>query len=236
MATVTDWKLNNNRYCILGLPRCGSHWLESIISHKLNATVLGEYFHWWSSRYSRFRLDKGYLIPDNERSEIDPFLEMERRRTFLREANPSQAMVARLFMLDNWFWDYEKVAEELLKNGFEFVYLKRDFEDQLISYYFSKEENKWSRSLFENELTVDIEKLKKYVFSFCKFRKDGESWLKNIPHTVIEYESLSSNQEEAGGNFKMMPEDPYKLIKNKDQVKEIFTVFYPRVQKLLEEV
>jgi hypothetical protein len=235
MAEFTYRQLNNHRYCIIGQPRCGSHWLESIIFNNLNGPnklKLGEFLSWWSASYSSFTVSNNLLLSNSYSTEVDNIKEMYRRRDMLKHIDPSQPLVARLFMIDNWFWDYTDIAKVFSENNFNFVYLSRDLEPQIISYYITKEKNKWSKYKFENLVFVDISILKRYIFNFVQHKLQGEKWLDTIPHEVIDYDSLlkcNVPEQITDGYFKQMPYNPYDIIINKDEVKQTFIDYYPLV-------
>jgi hypothetical protein len=229
--------LTHHRYCIVGQPRCGSHHFESYIYNTLiknsNATKLGEYLHWWSGRFSRFKLENGNIIKTSVDKEVDLLAEFQQRIEMLKQNNVDQPLVARLFFVDNMLVNFKSLAELYANANFKFIYIKRDLEQQIISWYFSKDESKWSLSLFENQKIVDIELLKEYVLEYVKNQYYGEQWLTNIQHDCIDYKDLSDYPSE---HFKMMPNDPYDLILNKNKVKDVFTNYLPLVQRQLSSL
>ena len=229
--------LTHHRYCIVGQPRCGSHHVESYIYNTFiknsNATKLGEYLHWWSGRFSRFKLANGNIIKTSVDKEVDLLAEFQQRIEMLKQNNVDQPLVARLFFVDNMLVNFKSLAELYANANFKFIYIKRDLEQQIISWYFSKDESKWSLSLFENQKIVDIELLKEYVLEYVKNQYYGERWLTNIQHDCIDYDDLSDYPSE---HFKMMPNDPYNLIINKDEVKDVFINYLPLVQRQLSSL
>lgn len=227
-------QFENKRYCIIGQPRCGSHWLAAALSKQNNALDIGEYFHWWTAKYARYKLQNTRLMRASIIGEADGFAEMQRRADMLTHTDPMQPLVSRMFLLDINIWNYQETYERFRQSGFEFIYLYRQLEPQIISYYFCKHFSKWSLHKFNNTITVDISILKKYMFTYVQYIIEGERWLKTIPHTAIAYESLNINEK--NDNIKMMPEDPYVLISNKAEVKEIFDHHLPKLFTLLSSI
>lgn len=219
-------QFRNKRYCIIGQPRCGSHWLAAAIAKQNKALDIGEYFHWWTARYSRYTLNDHYISRAPVIGEVDGFGEMYRRKDIL-SFSTEQPLVARMFILDAMVWNYTEIYELFRENNFEFIYLHRQLEPQIISYYFCKHFSKWSLHKFNEPMLIDIPTLKNYVFTYTRYAVEGERWLKDIPHTAIAYESL--NIVEPNDNIKMMPEDPYELILNKAEVKEVFDHYMPKL-------
>ena len=230
--------ITHHRYCIIGQPRCGSHHLESYIYNQLsvnnhNTIKIGEFLHWWSSRFSRFKLDNGTIINVPVGDPLDYALDHQHRIEMLKNSNKDQPIVARLFFTDNLLVNFKSLANIYLEAGFKLVYIKRKIDFQIISWYFSKDEKKWSLSIFENKKIIDIDLLKAYIVDYVKDQLYGERWLSTVEHECVDYEELSAY---SSMYFKMMPDDPYSLIINKDEVKEVFTNYLPLVQRQLSSL
>lgn len=227
-----------HRYCILGQPRCGSHHLASILYNQLvrndvTSLDIGEFLHWWSGRFAAYHVDQEQLIKTIQTRDYDPLMEVVKRKKMLEEIKPGQPLVARMFFLDNMLNDFKDLASTYQQAGFKFIYLRRDLEPQIISYYFSKDENIWTKFRFTNQKVVDIAKLKTYVFDFVRYRLYGENWLSTVDHTTVDYKEL---QEIPSDHFKMMTDDPYQLVVNKDEVKQVFTEYLPKVRESLSNL
>lgn len=227
-----------HRYCILGQPRCGSHHLASILYNQLvrndvTALDIGEFLHWWSGRFAVYHIEQNQLIKTLQTTNYDPLVEVAKRQQFLADTRPNQPLVARLFFLDNMLVDFKDLAKTYQQAGFKFVYLKRDLEPQIISYYFSKDENIWTKFKFTNRKVIDIARLKMYILDFVKFRLYGEKWLSTVEHTVVNYEDL---KDQPSDHFKMMTEDPYELVINKDEVRQVFAEYLPKARESLSSL
>ena len=89
------------RYCIIGGPRTGSTWLESLISQPLQSqktfVQLAEFFE-YSKQYS-FKLNKENNLTRSQEPALTNKEELFLNRlTLLRAANIEQPIVMRLFI------------------------------------------------------------------------------------------------------------------------------------------
>lgn len=227
--------LTHHRYCIVGQPRCGSHHLEHIIYQQLlqkdpTAIRLGEFLDWWSSGFSKFEIANGVIYKQKTDGENNALKEFDNRTKILKNVNPTQPLVSRLFFIENMLSSFTDQAKMYQDAGFKFIYLERDLESQIISYCFSIEHRQWSHHIFSNYKTLDINRLKSYIFDFTKNNLYGERWLNTVNYEHVNYESLAPYSSEF---VKQMPIDPYDLVLNKDEVKTIFKTYLPLLKNQL---
>jgi hypothetical protein len=231
--------MNGHRTCVICLPRTGSQLCEILSGEKHSSLKLGEYFENWNrSEYitdndNNIRLKNFASIPSN----FKLFEGFEERLNLLKHTNINQSLTLRIFLMDQYDKDtlYNIIIE--LKNiGFEFITLKRDIKEQLLSYMIARTyvKNVFGINSEINEpVYIDLIKLNKVLThiynSHLLWEKNLSVVLHNIGYQTVRYESIHSDMENIyNTKFKYQSEksikgNPFDLIINKEEVMGFLT-------------
>lgn len=249
------WDLPHHRYAVLGIPRSGSQLFESFIKYSLskkydNVTDLQEIFTAHSPLTHTMYTENG-LIKIKEGSDLyfwNAKKVSHENLEMIRNSDRNQPFTCRIFIHNNNsnynITDSIRYAQEL---DFKFVYINRSFEHTMLSLVFATESFIWNKVKNPNKITVDIYQLKTMLASTYMYLALNKRLLDSmIEYDEVSYEDIvnSANnlsEEErikAYGVFreKQLALDPYEQIVNADEVKEVFAVFYPKVQELVENL
>jgi hypothetical protein len=231
--------MNGHRTCIICLPRSGSQLCEILSGEKHSSLQLGEYFENWNrSEYiadndNNIRLKNFASIPSN----FKLFEGFEERLNLLKHTNINQSLTLRIFLMDQ----YDKgilsnIIVELKNIGFEFITLKRDIKEQLLSYMIARTyvKNVFGINSEINEpVTIDLVKLNTVLThiydSHLLWEKNLSLVLHNIEYQKVNYESIHSDMENIyNTKFKYQGEKsikgyPFDLIINKEEVMSFLT-------------
>lgn len=251
LNTNLPWKLTNNRYAVLGVPRSGTQLLEAFVKYSLtkkhsNVADLQEIFTVQACLVNSLHLRDGLLsIEQAEPVKFENMLNVSKSRLdLLKQASPDQALTCRVF-LDNRMSSLSFVdGITLLKDlGFEFIYIKRSFEHKILSGVFAKESFIFNRTKNNMRLTVDIPELKSFIIARYLLETHHLALMESlIEYHTVDYDTLVSKadllddaeREQAFGIFreKQLSLDPYDQIENADEVRQVFAEFYPKLQAL----
>jgi len=232
-----------HRTCIICLPRSGSQLCEILIAEvKANNTRgrrrLGEYFENWNgSEY--ILIDNNFLFQTSFKAVKSPLQiaeNFEERINLLKQVNPDQPFVMRLFLMDNYDkLTLAKIILELKNLNFEFVTLFRDVEDQILSYMLaqtykvSKNEDVFAINRpIADPVNIDINLLANpvdYIYnSSLNWEANLNNLLTGINYQTINYNTIYSDLEKIYnikfkylGN-KSIKGNPLDLILNKEEV------------------
>jgi LPS sulfotransferase NodH len=150
----------NNRWCIVGLPRTGSNYLEemlfkSIMSQQSTLVVrLGEILHRTIWNYTD-SADDGFRLVADHNSNL--------RKNFKNElinkmkSDPSIGAVVRVFSQThhNLGIDYKDFLNTLHSLNFKFIHLIRNQFDSVISLSTAQHTNLWHRLIVNNAEIID---------------------------------------------------------------------------------
>lgn len=144
----------STRICVLGLPRCGSHYVVELIiraygSQLINLTDLKEPFS--LDDPVRIQLTDGLLSADydataecGQRQFKTITEQIDNRLNLLSAAHTHQDLILRLFPFDYITPYFASVVDQLKKLNFNFIALERsNIEEQLLSYGRSVITNVW---------------------------------------------------------------------------------------------
>lgn len=250
--TNLPWNLQHHRYAVLGVPRSGTQLLESFVKYSLSkryddVTDLQEIFTTQACLVNTLTVENN-KVRISEGSNVNAYdaLKVSKQRLeLLKTIDSSQALTCRVF-LDNrmssiGFADGIKYLQDL---DFKFVYIDRNYEHKILSGWFAKES--FIFSTFKNTmvLNIDVDDLKSFIISRYLVEEHHYKVVKKLikDFDIVTYESLvsktevlsSDEKEQAFGKFrnKQLPNDPYEQIENKEEVKKLFTEFYPKLQEL----
>jgi len=226
-----------HRTCIICLPRSGSQLCEILSGEKHSSLRLGEYFENWNR--------SEYIVDDNIRfknyasisTNFKLFENFEQRLDLLKHANKNQSLTLRIFLMNQ----YDKgtlsnIITELKNIDFEFITLKRDIKEQLLSYMIAHNYIKnvfGINSKINEPVYIDLTKLNKVLAhiydSHLLWEKNLSVVLPNIEYRTVRYESIYSDMENIyNTKFKYQGEksiegDPFDLIINKEEVMGFLT-------------
>jgi len=170
------------------------------------------------------------------------------RLELLKQADSNQAMTARVFLDD-------RMSSHSLADGirylqdlnFSFVYINRSMEHKIISAIFARRSWIYNRIKNPNTLHIDIPDLKSRLIGLHMIEQQNKKVLDaTLAYDTVEYDSIVSmtadlddhERQLAYGIFKekQLPTDPYEQISNADEVKEVFTDFYPKLLELTTQL
>jgi hypothetical protein len=252
LDTKLPWKLDHHRYAILGVPRSGTQLLESFIKYSLsknhdNVVAMQEIFSIQAVLVNSLTLeDKFIKVHDHSNVAFYDMMKASKERLeIIKNADANQSMVCRVFLDDRMgslgFIDGVKYLQSL---NFNFVYINRKFDHKILSGVFAKESFIFNRIKNNMTLTINIDDLKSNIIARHLIEQHHYKLMqKLIPeYHVVEYDSLvekanelsSEEWQEAFGIYKekQLPLDPYEQIENRDEVKQVFEEFYPKLQTL----
>jgi hypothetical protein len=226
--------MTGHRTCILCLPRSGSQLCEILSGEKHSSLQLGEYFENWNR--SEYIADDDNNIKFKNYASISSdfklFEHIEQRLNLLKHTNINQSLTLRIFLMDQYDKDtLSNTIIELKNIGFEFITLKRDIKEQLLSYMIARTYVKnvfGINSEINQPVYIDLIKLNKVLThiyaSHLLWEKNLSAVLHNIEYKTVRYESIHSDMEQIyNTKFKYLGEksiksDPFDLIINREEV------------------
>lgn len=202
----------SNRFCIVGLPRCGSTYAVNIIKasyENLNKKVydLKEPF---SKNQNKFDLKK-----------------------YLKNIINTEIVLIRLFLIDKTIEELNYIIEILKEEKFNFIILQRkNIVNQLISFALASKTNIWweHKDSEKNNAKVIITKLTdiywlyKHIYEFehtcnkLKIYNNYKMYYETLLNDIKEYFKITLNlnidlRKQSGAN-------PYEKIINAEEVKK----------------
>jgi hypothetical protein len=231
--------MNGHRTCIICLPRSGSQLCEKLSGEIKTSFQLGEYFENWN-RSEYVTDDNNNIILKNFASissNFKLFEGFEERLNLLKNTNINQSLTLRIFLMDQYDKDIlSNIIVELKNIGFEFITLKRDIKEQLLSYMIARTYVKnvfGINSEINQPVYINLIKLNKVLThiydSHLLWEKNLSAVLHNIEYQTVRYESIHSDMENIyNTKFKYQGEksikgDPFDLIINKEEVMSFLT-------------
>jgi hypothetical protein len=122
-----------NRWCVVGEPRCGSHWLESKLTPSLG---LGEFFNYYfyNADHQYMYYKNNFICPLEEFSTDKLTREefFQKRISQIKKINPLQQLTLILFC-NNPSTDYTPIIKTLDQCNFKFIVLERNLFDRVLS-------------------------------------------------------------------------------------------------------
>jgi len=250
--TNLPWNLDHHRYAVLGVPRSGTQLLEAFVKYSLTKRYdqvidLQEIFTAQASLANTLVLENNRInVQDGSDVKVyDAMSASKKRLELIKQADMSQPLTCRVF-LDNRmssisFTDGIKYLQGL---DFKFVYINRPFDHKILSALFAKES--FIFSTYKNTMTlrIDIDELKSFIVARYLIEQQHLKVMKSLisEYHVVEYDTLAAKadclsdeeKQQAFGIFKVkqLPLDPYEQVENSDEVKKVFTEFYPKLQEL----
>jgi len=154
------------RICLLGLPRCGSQYISSLIISNTDYKIknLSEPF---TPRHEASLNDIGFTITDFNSYEEQVSLVIDRIKSF----NSGQSLVMKLFLHSTIpLINHIRIIEALRELNFKFVIIKRkNTVDQLLSLGIGLKVNKFSNFGSYDNSIVEIDD---YILSIMKTLQD----------------------------------------------------------------
>lgn len=250
--TNLPWNLDHHRYAVLGVPRSGTQLLESFVKYSLtkkygDVADLQEIFTTQAALVNTLSLDNN-RVNISHGSDVklyDAMRVSKDRLDIIKQADKTQPLTCRVF-LDNrmsciGFKDGLSYLQDL---DFRFVYINRRFDHKILSVIFAKESFIFSTVKNSMILHIDIDELKTIIMARYLIEEHHKKMMNSIlPNChVVDYDSLTSKAElldeeekkQAFGIFtnKQLALDPYEQVENSDEVKQVFSEFYPKLQEL----
>jgi len=181
--------MKSTRWCIIGGPRTGSTWLESLISKPLrpqpNFIQLSEFFEY--SNQLNFKLDEiNNLMLINESSSItDPQELFSSRLEMITQANNDQCAVMKLFLKPYNFpnLNYIDLLHTLKKYNFKFLVIKRNILDRAVSWYLANYTKVMHKSIVRGKIILSTQD---------RGRIEGNVNIDNITVDINQFKDLYS--------------------------------------------
>lgn len=254
--TNLPWNLNHHRYAVLGVPRSGTQLLEAFVKYSItqkfgDVADLQEIFTTQAVLVNTVTLENNKLaITEGSNVKVYDAQRVSRERLdLIKLSDKSQPLTCRVF-LDNrmsciGFRDGIKYLQDL---DFKFVYINRRFDHKILSAIFAKESFIFSSFKNSMVLKIDIDELKSLIIARYLIEEHHKKIVDlMIPeYHVVEYDTLAEKansldaeqQKQAFGLFtvKQLSLDPYEQIENSDEVKQVFSEFYPKLKELSSEL
>ena len=250
------WNLPHKRYAVLGVPRSGTQLAEAFTNYSLNkkygdVVSLQEIFTTQAALFNTIELNDGKLSFSEAPTDVSlgsvPAI-MEERLKRIAMADGTQPLTCRMFLDDRMaIRSFPEGLRYLLNLDFHFIYVNRSFEHKIISGIFAKKSFIFNRQKNTMKLHIDIEELKSFIIARYMIEQQNKKVLnKCTDYLEVNYDDLTAmaeglspeEREHAFGIFKekQLALDPYEQILNASEVKEVFEVFYPKLQELAAEL
>jgi len=189
------------RWCIVGEPRCGSHWLQSMLPKQ--CVLLDEITNYdmytnafWDYIYDNDDFVKVSTEMPTEKLERQQF--MEKRAAQIKKINPDQSLVAIVFCNESRM-SYDNLIQTLEDCGFRFLFLERNMFDRALSHVIANTTKIAHR--YENhknpvpadalgKITVQIDEWIEYLFNHYQSTEYRKHLFKNYKHLTVRYEHL----------------------------------------------
>lgn len=245
------WNLAHHRYAVLGVPRSGTQLTEAFVNYSLSkkhddVVSLQEIFTVQACLINTIKLEDGKLRIYNESDVKFPDVARvaRERLDIIADSSPSQPLTCRVFLDDRMasksFVEGITYLEDL---GFKFVYVERSFEHKIISAMFAKKSFIFSTYRNKMMLHIDIDELKSFVVARYMIEQQHKKIINRmIDYDVVDYDTMAAKADAlddherqlAFGIFreKQLALDPYEQIVNAEEVKKVFTEFYPKLVEL----
>jgi hypothetical protein len=237
------------RWCIVGEPRCGSHWLhakltptfgmDEIINYGLY-TNLNHDFYFDEENNIDIRPTDKPTIPLTEEKFI------QKRILQIKKINPLQHSKAILFC-GNRTYDYKKIINTLEESNFKFIMLERDLFDRALSVCFISKTNlahRWNRKkqIFPNPnelepITISKSDWLETLFSQYQTTEYRKTLFLNRKYITVNYNNLIAdckknkipiNNDDA--IFKTWNVNYEDVAVNIDELKEIYVSFIRNIR------
>ena len=250
--TNLPWNLDHHRYAVIGVPRSGTQLLESFVKYSLtkkygDVADLQEIFTTQAALVNTLSLDNNRvnIVNGSDVKVYDAMRVSKERLELIKQADRTQPLTCRVF-LDNrmsciGFKDGLRYLQDL---DFKFVYINRRFDHKILSVIFAKESFIFSTVKNSMVLNIDIDELKTIIMARYLIEEHHKKMMDSIlsDYQTVDYETLTSKTEsldieeknQAFGIFtnKQLALDPYEQVANRDEVKQVFNEFYPKLQEL----
>jgi hypothetical protein len=224
--------MSNYRYCLLGLPRCGSQYISGIINSNIagNMQNLAEPFthcHKYNIIQKNNFLYVSSIFPkfNSHRQQIDYVLDL------LKNSNQQQSLVLKVFFTNKIFSFLQEILDTLKQLGFKFVIIEREnIEHHLLSWIVAEATNKWSTDdgIHKDLIDLSTYNLNNVEFLYkdiLKFHKVIEEY--GIDADIIRYENCIEDLTtylqrpiiKEHRLKKQLPDNPYDIIKDPKKVR-----------------
>jgi hypothetical protein len=221
------------------MPRCGSHYISSIMEASLNAIsdtpveVLGELFIPVTTYYPGIENSKIINKYINENNPV-PFSDLEEKiehcLDIISTTDKTQSVLLNVFPVNNIDIWIDRIFNTLRECNFKFVSIKRlHIEYQLLSFLIASANNKWvNLTGIEIPEKVFIENLEDATWLFNNIlRQDSILKKHNIICPTIYYENAIDDMSrlfafpiiDSSQYFIQRIENPYDMILNSEEVK-----------------
>lgn len=254
--TNLPWNLDHHRYAVLGVPRSGTQLLESFIKYSLSkkhteVVAMQEIFSIQAVLVNTLTLEDNFIrmYDHSDVAFYDMMKASKERLEIIKNADAKQSMVCRVFLDDRLgslgFSDGIKYLQSL---NFNFVYINRRFDHKILSGVFAKESFIFNGIKNTMTLKIDIGDLKSSIIARHLIEQHHYKLMQELipSYHVVEYDHLvekatelsPEERQEAFGIYqeKQLPLDPYEQVENRDEVKQVFEEFYPKLQSLTTEL
>lgn len=209
----------HSRWCIVAGPRTGSTYFEDMVYRQLrdsypefNTLTLNEWLDWWW--YQEITSD-GNVLPAKYLPYDNPERKIHIDKAISIFQTTNRPVTLRIFPR-SWHSqhiDLVEVFNMLLRNGFKFIYLKRNFIDQLLSYLVAQQTKIWHNKSTgyrytgenpinipkpENKLVIELDNIPRHWFDLKTTCYLQNKYQKIISGETVNYETLAQDAIKLG--------------------------------------
>ena len=216
------------RICVLSIPRTGSQYLGQIISTNFrNTEELGEPF----TLDSPFKIEvrNGYIRKCVTQHAKTIEENVQYLTNVFDKSDKQQSIFLKFFLVDNLEKHFSEVVENLRRNNFTFWVLRRNLEDNILSFANARKRNVWRQVVVKEYKKVLLDNFGDIEWIYKQNKLFDERLEKlNVQYETVHYETLISdvgrvlNTELNLGKVtlkKQLATNPYNYIENAEEVK-----------------
>lgn len=220
----------SNRFCILGLPRSGSQYISNLISNNIDCMEnLGEPF---TESHVNIIENKNNLIYEicSSNNHLTYNKQIEYVLDTLKSGYLTQSLIMKIFLTESIYPFLPIIISEIQKLNFNFLVIKREnIEYHLISWLVAVESNKWWSIDTTHTTPIRITDLNKakylydaiLLFDILIQKHDLSAFTIRYEHAVEDISKYLHKSIVTEVDLKkQLPNNPYDMIENADEVKE----------------
>jgi hypothetical protein len=190
------------RWCIVGEPRCGSHWLHAKLTPKFGMDEFTNY-NLYTNLNHDFYFDESNFIGRRPKDKptvpltVEKFL--EKRIYQIKKIHPIQNAKAILFCNAHTH-DYKEIIKTLEECNFKFIILERDLFDRALSHCVKSKTNlahRWNNQLQVlpnanslNPITINLDEWLNTLFIQYQSTEYRKKLFSNREYLTVRYENL----------------------------------------------
>jgi hypothetical protein len=236
------------RWCIVGEPRCGSHWLHAKLTPKFGMDEFTNYNLYTNLNHDFYFDEDNYI---NRRPSDKPTVPLtvekfiEKRIYQIKKIHPLQNVKAILFCND-YSYNYTEIIKTLEDRNFKFLLLERDLFDRALSHCVITTTNfvhRWNITYKPlpnpnalGPITINISEWINTLFIQYQSTEYRKKLFLNCEHITIRYDNLIEDCRT--NNIPLRDADPIlktwdvkyeDVVTNIHELREIYDSFVNRI-------